>query len=73
MGDMESLMPQAFFTLSLGIGSMTICGSYVGRGHSLVKETAIIIAIPIIINIINDLKELVNEKSIELYGTVVAN
>ena len=38
-------MGQAFFTLSLGIGSMTICGSYIGEEHSLVKETAIIIAI----------------------------
>ena len=38
-------MGQAFFTLSLGIGSMTICGSYVGEEHSLVKETAFIIAI----------------------------
>ena len=42
-------MGQAFFTLSLGIGSMTICGSYVGRGHSLVKETAIIIAIDTVV------------------------
>lgn len=38
-------MGQAFFTLSLGIGSMTICGSYGSRGHSLVKESAIVIAI----------------------------
>ncbi len=38
-------MGQAFFTLSLGIGSMTICGSYVDERHSLVKETALIIAI----------------------------
>ena len=38
-------MGQAFFTLSLGIGSMTICGSYVGEDHSLVKEAAFIIAI----------------------------
>ncbi len=38
-------MGQAFFTLSLGIGSMTICGSYVDERHSLVKETAVIIGI----------------------------
>ncbi len=38
-------MGQAFFTLSLGIGSMTICGSYVDERHSLVKETTVIIAI----------------------------
>ena len=42
-------MGQAFFTLSLGIGSMTICGSYVGEDHSLVKETAVIIAIDTVV------------------------
>ena len=36
-------MGQAFFTLSLGIGSMTICASYVGEDHSLVKESIVII------------------------------
>jgi NSS family neurotransmitter:Na+ symporter len=38
-------MGQAFFTLSLGIGSMTICASYVGKDHSLVKESLVIILI----------------------------
>ena len=38
-------MGQAFFTLSLGIGSMTICASYVGEDHSLVKESFVIIVI----------------------------
>lgn len=38
-------MGQAFFTLSLGIGSMTICASYVGEDHSLVKESLVIILI----------------------------
>lgn len=38
-------MGQAFFTLSLGIGSMTICGSYVSGNRSLVSEAAWIIAI----------------------------
>lgn len=38
-------MGQAFFTLSLGIGSMTICASYVGENHSLVKESLVIIVI----------------------------
>lgn len=38
-------MGQAFFTLSLGIGSMTICASYVGEKHSLVKESVVIICI----------------------------
>lgn len=38
-------MGQAFFTLSLGIGSMTICSSYIGQEHSLVKESLVIIVI----------------------------
>lgn len=38
-------MGQAFFTLSIGVGAMTIFGSYVGRGESLVKESFWIIAI----------------------------
>ena len=36
-------MGQAFFTLSLGVGAITICGSYIGREHSLMKESMIII------------------------------
>ena len=36
-------MGQAFFTLSLGVGSITIFGSYIGRDHSLMKESMIII------------------------------
>ena len=31
---------QSFFTLSIGIGSMTIFGSYIGKTHSLPKEAA---------------------------------
>ena len=33
-------MNQAFFTLSLGIGAMTIFGSYIDRGRSLLGEAA---------------------------------
>jgi NSS family neurotransmitter:Na+ symporter len=33
---------QAFFTLSLGVGSMAIFGSYIGRDHSLMGESLII-------------------------------
>ena len=33
-------MNQAFFTLSLGIGSMAIFGSYVGRDRTLLGESA---------------------------------
>ena len=38
-------MGQAFFTLSVGVGCMTIFGSYVGRKHSLVTESLWITAI----------------------------
>ena len=38
-------MGQAFFTLSVGVGCMTIFGSYVDRSHSLVTEATWIIAI----------------------------
>lgn len=38
-------MGQAFFTLSIGVGSMTVFGSYTRKDHSLVKEAAIIVAI----------------------------
>ena len=38
-------MGQAFFTLSVGVGSMAVFGSYVSKDHSLVKEAAIIIGI----------------------------
>ncbi len=38
-------MNQAFFTLSLGIGSMAIFGSYIGRERSLLGESVNIIAL----------------------------
>lgn len=38
-------MGQAFFTLSLGIGCMTILGSYTDRKNSLVKESLFIICV----------------------------
>ncbi len=36
---MVGAMNQAFFTLSLGIGSMAIFGSYIGKKHTLLKES----------------------------------
>lgn len=48
-------MGQAFFTLSLGIGSMTICASYVGVNHSLVKESVIIILIDTFVAVLSGL------------------
>ena len=38
-------MGQAFFTLSVGVGCMTIFGSYIGREHSLAAESILIISI----------------------------
>ena len=38
-------MGQAFFTLSLGVGAITICGSYIGHEHSLLKESLIIVSL----------------------------
>lgn len=38
-------MGQAFFTLSLGIGSMEIFGSYIGKDHSLTGEAARVIGL----------------------------
>jgi NSS family neurotransmitter:Na+ symporter len=37
-------MGQAFFTLSVGIGSMLVFGSYISKGHSLFGESCTIIA-----------------------------
>ena len=36
-------MAQAFFTLSLGVGAMTIFGSYIDKKHSLTTESLLII------------------------------
>lgn len=41
----HAAMTQAFFTLSLGIGSIAIFGSYVEKTHSLSREAAIIITL----------------------------
>ena len=38
-------MNQAFFTLSLGIGAMAIFGSYIGREHSLLGESARVVVL----------------------------
>ena len=40
-----SAMNQAFFTLSLGIGAMTIFGSYIGKEHSLLGESVRIVVL----------------------------
>ena len=38
-------MNQSFFTLSLGIGAMAIFGSYIGKEHSLLGESARIVVL----------------------------
>ena len=38
-------MGQAFFTLSIGIGSITIFGSYIDKQHSLAKEALVVIGL----------------------------
>lgn len=40
MNTLVGAMNQAFFTLSLGIGAMAIFGSYIGKDHSLLGESA---------------------------------
>lgn len=45
-------MNQAFFTLSLGVGSIAIFGSYIDRDHSLAKESLVIIALDTIVAIL---------------------
>ncbi len=43
LNSIVSAMNQAFFTLSLGIGAMSIFGSYIGKEHSLMGESLRII------------------------------
>ena len=42
-------MKQAFFTLSLGVGSIEIFGSYIDRGQTLAKETLMVIGLDTIV------------------------
>ena len=42
---MVSAMNQAFFTLSLGVGSMAIFGSYIGKEHSLLGESVRVVVL----------------------------
>ena len=39
----SAALSQAFFTLSLGVGSLTIFGSYIGKENSLAQESLLII------------------------------
>lgn len=44
-GTIHAAMAQAFFTLSLGIGSIAVCGSYMPKNSSLAREGIWIIAL----------------------------
>lgn len=58
VGWLETLwaaMGQAFFTLSLGIGSMAIFGSYASKQHSLAKESVFIIGIDLLVALLSGL------------------
>ena len=43
-GIISGAMAQAFFTLSLGVGSQTVFGSYIDKKHTLASESILIIA-----------------------------
>jgi len=51
-GVISAAMSQAFFTLSLGVGSQTIFGSYVGKEHTLASESFLIIACDTIVSLL---------------------
>lgn len=48
-------MAQAFFTLSVGVGAMTIFGSYIDKRYSLAKEASLIIMIDTFVAFISGL------------------
>ncbi len=48
-------MNQAFFTLSIGIGSMAIFGSYIGKERSLLGESVMIITLDTFVAIVSGL------------------
>ena len=60
MGDgildtIHAAMAQAFFTLSLGVGSMSVCGSYMSRDRSLANEGVWIIVLDTMVAIFSGL------------------
>ncbi len=54
-GVVVAAMNQAFFTLSVGIGSMAIFGSYIGKERSLMGESVRIIALDTFVAIVSGL------------------
>ncbi len=55
METIHAAMAQAFFTLSLGIGSIAICGSYIQRERSLANEATWIIILDTLVAIASGL------------------
>jgi len=51
----SAAMSQAFFTLSLGIGSIAIFGSYIGRDRSLLGETFTVVGLDTFIALMSGL------------------
>ena len=51
-GVIAAAMNQAFFTLSVGVGSMAIFGSYIGKERSLLGEGAMVIILDLAVAII---------------------
>ncbi len=45
-------MTQAFFTLSIGIGSMAIFGSYIGKEHTLLNESISVVVLDTLVAIV---------------------
>ena len=54
-GVVVSAMNQAFFTLSIGIGSMAIFGSYIGKERSLLGESVNVIVLDTFVAIVSGL------------------
>lgn len=48
---LHAAMAQAFFTLSLGIGAIAVCGSYAAGGHNMVREGAWVVALDTVVAI----------------------
>lgn len=51
----HAAMAQAFFTLSLGVGSMEILGSYMKKDHSLSREAFLIIMLDTVVAVVSGL------------------
>ena len=55
LNTVHAAMAQAFFTLSLGVGSMAVCGSYMPRERSLANEGVWIISLDTMVAVFSGL------------------